>query len=58
MNNKYTVTISSPLVRDGIVITTQCSEKYLVPVLEKALDLAREFNNSQKERENANNQRR
>ena len=45
MNNKYIIKISSPIVRHGIQIETECSEKYLVLVLKKIVEIAREFNN-------------
>ncbi|MFA5398682.1 MAG: hypothetical protein WC346_21890 [Methanogenium sp.] len=44
MNNKYKITIKSPLVRPGIEIETESSEKYLITVLEKTMALIREFN--------------
>lgn len=44
MNNKYKITIESPLVRTGIKIETECSEKYVVPVSKKLMELVREIN--------------
>jgi hypothetical protein len=44
MNNKYKITIESPLVRAGIKIETECSEKYVVPVTEKLMEIVREIN--------------
>lgn len=44
MNNKYTIRIEHPLVRPGITITTEASEKYLVPVTNKVMELVREIN--------------
>lgn len=44
MNNKFKITIESPLVRPGIKIETECSEKYLVKVMEKLMELIREIN--------------
>ncbi len=44
MNNKYKITIESPLVRAGIKIETECSEKYVVKVMEKLMELVREIN--------------
>jgi hypothetical protein len=44
MNNKYKIKIEAPLLRPGITITTEVSERYVVPVLEKVMQLVREFN--------------
>ena len=44
MNNKYKITIEPPLVRAGIKIETECSEKYVVPVSEKLMEIVREIN--------------
>lgn len=44
MNNKYKIKIKHPLVRAGIEIETESSEKYLVEVLKKVLEKVREFN--------------
>jgi len=44
MNNKYKVKIKSPLLRAGLEIETECSEKYLVDVVKKLLDKVREIN--------------
>jgi hypothetical protein len=44
MNNKYKITLESPLVRAGIKIETECSEKYVVPVTEKLMEIVREIN--------------
>ena len=44
MNNKYKIKVESPLVRSGITIETECSEKYVVPVTEKIMELVREIN--------------
>jgi hypothetical protein len=45
MNNKFKITISHPLVRPGLKIETEASERYLVSVVNKALTLVREINN-------------
>ncbi|MFA5397828.1 MAG: hypothetical protein WC346_17595 [Methanogenium sp.] len=50
MNNKYKITIKHPLVRPGIEIETEASETYLVRVLEKTMDIVREFNNGRLEK--------
>lgn len=44
MNNKYIVTFKHPLVRPGIEIQTESSEKYLVAVIKMGLDKIRELN--------------
>jgi hypothetical protein len=44
VNNKYRIIITHPLVRPGLVLETEASEKYLVPVVNKALDKVREIN--------------
>jgi len=44
MNNTYEIKIESPLVRPGITITTKCSEKYAVPVVEKIMEIVRQVN--------------
>ena len=50
-NETYTIKISSPLVRPGLEISTQVSKKYLIPVLNDLLDLIREFNKQQDQRD-------
>lgn len=44
MNNKYKIKIESPLVRPGLTIETECSEKYVVKVVKKTMDIVREIN--------------
>lgn len=44
MNNKYTIRVSHPLIRPGLVIQTEASEKYLVAVVAKLFEKAREIN--------------
>ena len=44
MNNKFIITLKHPLVRPGLEITTEASEKYLVPVVEKLMEKVREIN--------------
>jgi hypothetical protein len=44
MNNKYKIKVESPLLRAGLSIETETSEKYLVPVLNKLMGLIRIFN--------------
>ena len=50
-NETYTIKISSPLIRPGLEISTQVSKKYLIPVLNDLLDLIREFNKQQDQRD-------
>ena len=45
MNNKYKITIEAPLLRAGMKIETECSEKYVKPVVDKLMELIREINN-------------
>jgi hypothetical protein len=51
MNNKYKIKVKHPLLRPGLEIETEASEKYLVPVLETLLEKVREFNKKQKDPE-------
>ncbi len=44
MNNKYIVTVEHPLVRPGLKITTEASEKYVVAVVKALMDKVREVN--------------
>ena len=44
MNNKYKITIESPLLRAGMKIETECSERYVVKVHNKIMGLVREIN--------------
>lgn len=46
MNNKYYIKVKHPLVRPGLSIETECSEKYVRSVTLKLLDLVREINGS------------
>ena len=45
MNNKYKITIETPLLRAGMKIETECSERYVKPVADKLIELIREINN-------------
>ena len=49
MNNTYKITVSSPLLRPGITIETEVSERYVVPVLKQMMEQVREFNSPQQE---------
>lgn len=49
MNNKYEIEIGHPLLRPGLTIRTEASEKYLVPVVEKLMEKVREINKTEKQ---------
>ncbi len=44
MNNKYTIRISHPLVRPGMVIETEASERYVDAVVKKLMEIVRAIN--------------
>jgi len=44
VNNKYTIRVKHPLIRAGLTIETEASEKYVVAVVEKLMELIREYN--------------
>lgn len=44
MNNKYIIKAKHPLLRAGLYIETESSEKYLVEVVKKLMELIREIN--------------
>ena len=44
VNNIYRITVQTPLLRPGVTIETECSEKYLVAVVQKVMDTVREIN--------------
>jgi hypothetical protein len=44
MNNKYKIKVETPLIRPGITIETECSEKYVVGVVNKLMELVRLLN--------------
>lgn len=44
MNNKYKITMRHPLLRLGLEIETEASEKYAVKVTKKLIAVARELN--------------
>ena len=51
MNNKYIIRAKHPLLRPGLSIETEASEKYVVSVLLTLLNLIREFNKTAEETE-------
>ena len=46
MNNEYIIIAEAPLLRSGLKIITIGSEKYAVPMLQKMMEIIREFNKS------------
>lgn len=44
MNNKFKITVEHPLIRPGLKIETEASEKYVVKVTKKVMELVREIN--------------
>lgn len=44
MNNKYIVRAKHPLLRTGLSIETEASERYVVAVVKKLMELIREIN--------------
>lgn len=44
MNNTYKITVTSPLLRPGLTIETECSEKYLVDVINVLMEKIRTIN--------------
>ena len=48
MNNTYKIKLESPLLREGLTIETECSEKYVSEVTKKCLDIVREINKPEK----------
>jgi hypothetical protein len=47
MNNKYIIRVYHPLLRAGLEIETEASERYVVPVVLKLMDLIREINQAE-----------
>lgn len=48
MNNKYKVKVESPLLRAGLTIETECSEKYLTEVVDVLMNKVRDINTKDK----------
>lgn len=44
MNNKYTIRVTHPLVRPGLTIETESSEKYAAEVVKKLMEIVRAIN--------------
>jgi predicted transcriptional regulator len=53
MNNKYTIRITHPLIRPGIIIETESSERYVIAVTLKLLELVRAIEEAETIRQNA-----
>jgi hypothetical protein len=51
MNNKYRITVQHPLLRSGLRIETEASERYVVPVVKKVMEIIREINNAEASKE-------
>jgi len=47
MNNKYTIRVTHPLIRPGVMIETEASERYVVEVCVRLLELVRLINNAE-----------
>ena len=50
MNNKYIIKAKHPLIRTGLSIETEASERYVVRVVNKLMDLIREINEEVKDK--------
>lgn len=48
MNNRHTIRVGHPLLRPGLTIETEASEKYVVEVTNKLMDAVREINDPPK----------
>lgn len=44
LNNRYIIRVEAPLLRAGLVIETEVSERYVVRATKILLDLVREVN--------------
>jgi hypothetical protein len=51
MNNKYKIKIKHPLIRTGLSIETEASERYVVDVVDKCMELVRTINEDRKREE-------
>jgi hypothetical protein len=49
MNNKYIIRVTHPLIRPGVTIETEASEKYVVAVAKTLLEKVREINGAPNE---------
>lgn len=44
MNNKYIIKVGHPLLRPGLQIKTEASERYVVEVVSKIMEIVRDIN--------------
>ena len=44
MNNKYKIKVGHPLVRPGLTIETEASERYVLDVTNKLMEIVRDLN--------------
>jgi len=44
MNNRYKIEVKDPLLRPGLIITTEVSERYVLSVLKTIMEIVRQFN--------------
>ena len=47
MNNRYIIRVKHPLIRPGLEIETEASERYLADVVATLMDKVREINRTQ-----------
>ena len=47
MNNRYIIRVEHPLIRPGLTIETEASEKYVDRVVKKLLELIRKINSEE-----------
>ncbi len=47
MNNKYEITIGHPLLRPGLEIKTEASERYVAKVIAQVMTIVRQINDSE-----------
>ena len=44
LNNRYVITVSTPLLRPGLVISTEVSSKYVIEVVGDIMEMVRAIN--------------
>ena len=44
MNNKYKIKVGHPLIRPGLVIETEASERYVPEVIARVMEIVRNIN--------------
>jgi hypothetical protein len=50
MNNRYVIKVEHPLIRPGLTIITEASERYVQAVVEKLMEIVRAINDAEKEK--------